>query len=353
MNTIPTSSVFEWIERAHIPTPPEPPIPVQETTVQIPIKIKDLFTLPKESLSQGIYGTLLLQRPPYTQPAVPGILKLADPRSHSLLYFFHNSLHGGGGPMGIVVDGKHYTHSWVIRPESIDCNDFTPNHTIKPTQKPDKVYIENPFSKPVALNSKGYIFLHTYLNHKNGFGPENINKQTERLVKSISPNIDKRFVMAGDNSAIFYDLYLSDRIKMSQYCVTHNLALIRNNAIGDCGFGALSGPDSISFPQNQTPIVTNFRLLQLFAILEFGLSNSGYLLSSIRMSEQRLPVPQIQVLKKIGELSGCLVPIMNPHMEDDKLKDPFSRNRFFVLITHEGLKKYYQSEEFKALNLQV
>jgi len=319
-----------------------------EVSELVPHKIyqpEDLFksSFPKDY----VLGTMSLGR----HGLIDGVLIYGSPL---IKYFVHNtSKASGSGPGTKIIDGVRYEYGWEITPQSWDCKNFTAKKIIKnPTIQSSPKPIKNPFTKAISLNDHGYLFLRSsLLEHKNGdtFAIQPI-PTVIKLIETKTKDLQLRFKVQPTTRTI-YDIFTSDGAEHPYHTFSWNLALSRQGPIGDCGFGALAGVDATN-PDSTDPIIQNFRMLSFFTFIEIGLSNCGYLISSVRISDSYKNISIRKHLMYIAKHSGCAVPIMNPHMEDHQLENPYDRERYFTLITHAGLKKYYQSDEFKALNLQ-
>lgn len=322
----------------------------QETRPEvIKLQPRDLFSFEIHKLkTTGIVGSFELKSG----------LRGGFEKTHGLLinhihpdvhYFLHNNPNcEGSGPAPIERNGKLYRYSWSISAHSEDCRNFILGDKEEPVKPPTNIE-KAPLITPVKLNFAGYLLLRDLLLHKNGKPPRLLYGDIDKYLYKLAPNYRKRF--AWGDSHYYYDLFLGGGVKSSGYIIANPLNIHREG-IGDCGYGALGGVDSLTAHHEDKDQI-NFSLLIFFITIEIGLANAGYLLCSARLTSGRMLIPQMKILKRLGELSECFVPIMNPHMEDHNLANPYSRERFFILITHAGLKKYYQSEEFKALDLKV
>lgn len=209
---------------------------------------------------------------------------------------------------------------------------------------------EKVFTKPAELLETGFLFLGKYFKYKNEHSFSYVD-----VSATLTPILcNSRFLFVREQLNAIGDTLLTegkfDPYRSGQF--TNNLYLNRTNNIGDCGFGAITGWDTVNTTIGD-PQIQNLKKLWMFALLELGLSNCGYLISAVKSDAQRQKeFLEVKIINDIAKYCECRVPIMNPHMQDHIRTDgPYSRERYFILITHAGLKTYYKSKEFAELGL--
>lgn len=128
----------------------------------------------------------------------------------------------------------------------------------------------------------------------------------------------------------------------------------RNNSIGDCGFVSVGN-------FCKTRELSNMGLALFFALLEIALGQYSYVIFSTRSGiDDPSPLLPVNLFKTIASYSAPLKPLVNINNGDAyqlkdliEKKDTGARGRVFGFINHAGLLRYYQSQEFAELKLQL
>jgi hypothetical protein len=140
------------------------------------------------------------------------------------------------------------------------------------------------------------------------------------------------------------------------------MPLIAELSIGDCGALYIQGLDLVAYRHPYFKLLNNIILLKFLHQLESRLLGKGFILATCKGENASPKMKGLSLAKLVGilgELSGCRLMSVNGNHESTLIAPKGSkeiwqgakRGHYVHLITMDGIRKFYETDTFKELEL--